>query len=159
MVDKTPALQDLAYLAQRLAGVIALAPEIAKWNSIEQATREAQAAKDAVDKVLKEARLELQAIQAKIALGHTDVVSKLDKAQNQADGIVGGATSAAAKILSDATIQKTKLLAEAQSAKDDLQVRLDQGAEHLKIIEAKIVAATAKHTEITNAIAAVKAKL
>lgn len=159
MASKTPALQDLTFLANRLQGILSLKDDLAKLDSLENAIAEHTSRKADLEKATAAAHAQLQLVEQKIAAAEKQLVAELNKAKLGAEAVAKAAKEKADAAVAEATAQGRKIIQGALASKAQVEDAAAKATAELKVTQAKVAAAITQHTEVTNAIAAVKAKL
>lgn len=159
MVDKAQAVNDLRWLAQRLAGIVALLPDLEKIDSTEKALGQAQKEHG----IAKVALIDINAAVEKAKAEHVSVQVAIRElkaeAQAKAQAIVDAAKVQAADVVARAKADAGAVASEAAKQVFNAQAAVqDTLAKHASLANAVADLATAKDN-LTSDIAAIKAKL
>lgn len=157
--DKSYAIQDLLWFAQRVKGIVEIIPDLQKLNDVEKGIEgaindKATAVKDHLDiqGKLKAAKEELNTLLLKadqaVAAGKKQAEALVAQGNRIASDIVANAQGKAKDLADAAKI-------ELANVQQDLQEALSQ---HKKV-QTAITLATEQHTKIQKAISDLKAKL
>lgn len=158
MVDKSQAVNDLRYLATRLAGIIAILPDLEKLDSLDKGVKQAEAEKAKASGALAEINKQVEAAKAEhvetrahtsgLVKDTTDhVQSRLNEAKSKAADVVAKAQAEADKIKEAAERSVSEAKAAVQA---ELKTHTD--------LKATTASLTASRDDIVKEIEKLKAK-